>query len=139
MATGAELLLDTSAALAFLLRSHAAHQSTYDAVRDRRLGLAGHAVFETFAVITRLPEPSRVSPATAHRLLQHTYPRARYLSADRAGRLVAELAEANITGGAVHDALVAAVAVEHRRQLATRDRRALGTYAAAGADVVLLE
>src|SRR5664279_5002978 len=57
--TGAEdfpvALLDTSAAIALLVEDHEAHAATLEAVRGRRLGLAGHAWFETYSVLTRLP------------------------------------------------------------------------------------
>jgi predicted nucleic acid-binding protein len=139
LATSADLLLDTSAAVSFLLASHAAHGSTYAAIAGRRLGLAGHAAFETFAVITRLPEPTRVSPVSAARLLRHNFPVTRYLSTERTASLIDEWAGSAVSGGAVYDALVAAAAVEHGCVLATRDQRALGTYATLGTRVMLLD
>lgn len=139
LATSADLLLDTSAAVPFLLASHVAHESTYAALAGRRLGLAGHAVFETFAVITRLPEPARVGPATATKLIRHNFPRTRYLSDERAAELLEQLTESAVSGGATYDALVAATAVEHGCPLATRDQRALATYAALGTRVLLLD
>jgi hypothetical protein len=56
-------LLDTSAAIALMVEDHDAHIATLDAVRGRRLGLAGHAWFETYSVLTRLPAGLRRSPA----------------------------------------------------------------------------
>ena len=41
------VLLDTSAAVALILEDHDAHAATVAAVHGRRLGLAGHAWFET--------------------------------------------------------------------------------------------
>ena len=41
-------LLDTSTAVALIVEDHEAHVATLDAVRGRRLGLAGHAWFETY-------------------------------------------------------------------------------------------
>ena len=41
----------------------------------------------------------------------------------------------DVAGGAIYDALVAAAAVEHNLPLLTRDRRALDSYRAVGADV----
>lgn len=134
------LLLDTSAAIAFLLRSHDGHRAVHDAVAGQgSFGLAGHAVFETFSVLTRLPPPSRVSPGTALRLVEHNFPDTRHLPGERASRLLSEVAGVRIAGGAVYDALVAAATVEHGCRLVTRDRRALDTYAALGADVLLVE
>ena len=57
------VLLDTSAAIALVLEDHDAHAATVAAVAGRRLGLAGHAWFETYSVLTRLPGDLRRSPA----------------------------------------------------------------------------
>lgn len=139
MPTSAELLLDTSAAVPFLLTTHEAHATTYAAMHHHRLGLAGHAAFETFSVITRLPGTARVSPSLAARILKHNFPHVAHLSAKRAASMIAAFAEYSVSGGAVYDALVGASAVEHGRTLATRDRRAATTYADLGVDVLLLD
>jgi hypothetical protein len=55
-------LLDTSAALAFVQPSHAAHATTYAALVGRAKGLAGLAAFETYSVLTRLAPPDRLTP-----------------------------------------------------------------------------
>ena len=52
------------------------------ALGDRRLGLAGHAAFETFSVLTRLPTPARRAPATVARLLAGSFPHTRFLGAE---------------------------------------------------------
>lgn len=122
----------------FLVVAHEAHAVTHAAVSGMRLGLAGHAAYETFSVITRLPEPSRVSPALAVRILRHNFPHSEHISARRTASLFAELADAGISGGAVYDALVGAAAREHGRPLVTRDARALRTYQALGVEVVLV-
>ena len=108
------------------------------AIGGRRLGLSGHAAFETFSVLTRLPTPARRSPATVARLLAEAFPETRFLSAQAAASLLAALGSAVIAGGAVYDALVGACAVEHGLELATRDRRALETYRALDVRVELL-
>ena len=104
----------------------------------RRLGLAGHAAFETFSVLTRLPSPARRSPATVARLLATSFPYNRFLGARPTASLLAELETARIAGGGVYDALVGAAAREHGLRLATRDRRALDVYRALEVDVELL-
>jgi predicted nucleic acid-binding protein len=141
MPTGADrriALVDTSAAVAFLVSDHKDHDATFAAIAARRLGLAGHAAFETFSVLTRLPMPARRTAAAVHRLLSANFPHTRFLSAGRAERLLAELGERSVTGGAVYDALVGAAAAEHGLVLVTRDQRALGTYRQLGAAVELL-
>lgn len=139
MPSSADLLLDTSAAVPFLLRGHPAHASIHAAVRGRRLGLAGHAAVETYSVITRLPGPERVSPAVAHQLVRRNFPHPAHLSSKKSQSLLATFALAGIAGGATFDALVAAAAVEHGCVLASRDQRALTTYAAIGVEVLLLD
>lgn len=141
MPTGARsesVLVDTSAAVAFLVTDHEDHGVTFEALGPRHLGLAGHSAFETFSVLTRLPFPLRLTPAAATRLLEVNFPRTRFLSAKAASRLLGRLASLAIAGGAVYDALVAATAVEHDLPLATRDRRAADVYRAIGAQVQLL-
>ena len=63
------VLLDTSAAIALVLEDHEAHAATLEAVHGCRLGLAGHAWFETYSVLTRLPAGLRRAPADVLRLL----------------------------------------------------------------------
>lgn len=123
-----DLLVDTSVAVALAVSDHEHHTATLEALADRRLGLAGHAAFETFSVLTRLPPPARRTPAAVARLLSASFPHTRFLTAPAAAALYAWLDSGGIAGGSVYDALVGATAAEHRAGLATRDRRALGTY-----------
>jgi predicted nucleic acid-binding protein len=140
MATSANpTLLDTSAAVAFLVADHKHHDATFEALAQRQLGLAGHAAFETFSVLTRLPPPARRTPAAVSRLLAANFPHTRFLSGSRASELLAALASHRLAGGAVYDALVAATALEHHLTLATRDKRALDTYRALDVTVELLQ
>lgn len=130
-----ELLVDTSVAVALVVVDHEHHEVTTDAVGDRRLGLAGHAAFETFSVLTRLPPPARRTARAVAEVLTSNFPGTRFLSEAAAARLLSRLAEEGITGGSVYDALVGATAVEHRSALATRDWRALETYRRLDVDV----
>jgi predicted nucleic acid-binding protein len=134
-----ELLIDTSVAVALAAAGHEYHHSTKDAVSGRSCGLSGHAAFETFSVLTRLPPPNRRTPHAVARLLAHNFPGSRFLSAQGAERLHARLASLGIAGGAVYDALVAAAAAEHGITLATRDRRAAETYRALDIDFELIQ
>lgn len=102
------------------------------------MGLAGHAAFETFSVLTRLPPPDRLTPQAARRLIEVDFPDTRFLSSQGSADLVARLAASGVSGGAVYDALVAAAAAEHGLKLVSRDARAAGTYRAIGVDLELL-
>jgi predicted nucleic acid-binding protein len=142
MATSArahpDLLVDTSVAVALVVADHERHDATFEALRSRRLGLAGHAAFESFSVLTRLPPPGRRTPATVARLLAKSFPLSRFLGAAATESLLDELDSLGVAGGAVYDALVGAAASEHGLRLATRDRRALETYRALGVEIELL-
>lgn len=129
------VLLDTSAAIALLLEDHEWHAATIAAVRGRPLGLAGHAWFETYSVLTRLPSGLRRSPADAHRLLSHNFAESRFMGSAEAVALTKELARIGISGGAVYDALVAAAAREHGLPLLSGDIRARPIYEAMGVQV----
>src|SRR5215470_15690236 len=133
-----QLLIDTSVAVALVAAGHEHHQATRKAIGDRRCGLSGHAAFETFSVLTRLPPPARRTPSAVARLLAHNFPASRFLSVEGARQLHARLASLGIAGGAVYDALVGATAAEHAITLATRDRRAAETYRALDVDFELI-
>lgn len=131
-------LLDTSTAVALVVEDHAAHVATLEAVRGRRLGLAGHAWFETYSVLTRLPAGLRRSPADALRLLARNFPASGFLGEAEAVHLGGELARLGISGGAVYDALVGAAARQHRLALVSADTRARPVYEALGVDIELV-
>lgn len=133
-----DVLVDTSVAVALVVADHDAHDATIDALGGRRLGLAGHAAFETFSVLTRLPPPARRSASVVAELLAANFPASRFLSSERAAELLPRLPTIGIAGGAVYDALVGAAAVEHGLVLATRDRRATPTYRALDATLEIL-
>jgi len=132
------LLLDTSAAIALVVEDHEAHAATMEAVHGRHLGLAGHAWFETYSVLTRLPGGLRRSPADVFALLAHDFPATEFLADDAAAALGPELARLGISGGAVYDALVGAAARRHSRSLVSGDARARPVYESLGVRVRLI-
>jgi predicted nucleic acid-binding protein len=130
--TKTDLLLDTSAAIALVDPDHEFHSAVRAAVGNARLGLAGHAQFETFSVLTRLPPPKRLSAANAARLIKTEFPGSRFLSPLAQAALLTEFATSGIVGDSIYDGLVAATAREHNLALITCDARARSTYAALG-------
>ena len=132
---GGEALVDTSVTVAIVLADHEAHHETLREVRGMALGLAGHAWFETYSVLTRVPSGSRRSPASVSAILIADFPLTRFLDADAADALRSEISERAIAGGAIYDALVGATARSHALTLISRDRRARMTYEALGVDV----
>lgn len=136
---GPDLLVDTSVAVALIVAGHEGHEATLEALEGLRLGLAGHAWFETFSVLTRLPAPARRPPDEVAAILDRDFPESRFLPEPAARELAGRLARLGIAGGSVYDALVGATAAAHGLTLASRDRRALDAYRAVGATVELIE
>ncbi len=100
----------------------------------RRLGLAGHAAFETYSVLTRLPAPARRSPEVVGEILRRSFPIAAFLPGEAAAALLVQLPALGVAGGNVYDALVGAASKHHGLMLLTRDRRASATYVALGVE-----
>jgi predicted nucleic acid-binding protein len=133
------ILLDTSAAVALVVADHSGHDAVSRRVGRRRLGLAGHAWFETMSVLTRLPGAARRPVTEVHRLLEHDFPETEFLGAREARRLADLLPNLGIAGGSVYDALVGYAAAVHGRPLLTRDRRALDTYRALDVELIVID
>jgi len=133
-----DLLVDTSVAVPLVLASHAAFRSVNAAVGSRSVALAGHATYETYAVLTRLPGDARLLPVDAVRLLDERFERAAMLDARSARAASVVLAGLEIAGGATYDGLIGLAARSSGLPLASRDRRAEGTYRRLGVEVELL-
>ncbi|TFV54383.1 type II toxin-antitoxin system VapC family toxin [Geodermatophilus sp. DF01-2] len=133
----APLALDTSVAVPLLVRTHTAHATVVDWWAGRRTALCGHAVAETYSVLTRLPGDLRLEPADAARLLEQRFAPPLTLAPETTRDLPGVLGRLELAGGAVYDALVALAAIEHEAVLATRDSRAKDTYEKVGVRVVV--
>ncbi|MFT4211763.1 MAG: type II toxin-antitoxin system VapC family toxin [Microbacterium sp.] len=136
--TATPLAVDTSVAVPLLVASHDAHGTVARWARGRSLSLSGHALAETYSVLTRLPGDARVAPADAAVLIDDNFAETSALPADAARAVHRELAGRGIAGGAVYDGLVALTAREQGAVLATRDARARSTYEALGVVVEVL-
>ncbi|GAB3755478.1 type II toxin-antitoxin system VapC family toxin [Microlunatus parietis] len=134
-----ETAVDTSVAVPLLLASHTAHSTVSSWARDRPLVLSGHALAETYSVLTRLPGDARVAPHDAVTLIDESFGESLVLDEEASRSLHRELAGRQITGGAVYDALFAAAVRGRDLTLATRDARARGTYEALGVRVELVQ
>ncbi len=101
--------------------------------------IVAHAAYETFSVLTRLPDPNRVQAIDALGFLEDWFAeRWIGLSTTAERLLLGRLADAGIRGGAVYDGLIAATAAAEGATLVTADRRARATYEQVGADVELV-
>lgn len=138
MQTNADLLLDTSAALALIRDADPAHEAAKAAVSGSVLGLAGHALLETYSVLTRLPGTARLRPDRVVEIIERSFPASVALPVEEALRATATLMEAGIAGGAVYDGLVGLAAKSADLPLLSCDRRAAPTYAKLGVDFRLV-
>lgn len=130
--------VDTSVAVPLLVRSHQHHADVVRWWGGQEITLSGHALAETYSVLTRLPGDARLSAEDAVRLLDARFTAPLTLSGPRSGKVHATLSRLGIAGGAVYDGLVALAARQHGLALATRDARARGTYDAVGVKVILV-
>lgn len=124
--------LDTSVVIAAFAPWHEAHTAARRAVTPEAV-VPAHVVTETYAALTRMPEPFRMDAATV----------SEYLSRQWVGRVIApdvELyasltttaATAGVTGGSTYDALVGLTAHRFGHELLSLDRRAERTYRTLG-------
>lgn len=130
--------VDTSVAVAAVDAGHAAHAICRAVVIEHRPALAGHAAFETYSVLTRMPGALAIDPPTAADVIRRLYPEPCWLEAEAAMSLLARCGPIGITGGAIYDALVGEAARVHGRRLLTRDHRARRTYDLIGVEYDLV-
>ena len=138
MQTSADHLLDTSAAIALLSPDHPSHAEVKTLCRSLTLGLSGHALVETYSVLTRIPGAQRLDHVAAATLVTREFPRSVALSPEDSLSAVETFSTAGIAGGAVYDGLVGLAAKSAGIPLLSCDRRAESTYAKLGVDVRLV-
>ncbi|WP_326545622.1 PIN domain-containing protein [Mycolicibacterium sp. ND9-15] len=114
------------------MSSHRSHTVVAAWAESRTLGLCGHALVETYSVLTRLPGDARVDAADAVALIAGNFPASLQLGVRASRSAHREFARRGIAGGAAYDGLVALAAREHGAVLATRDARARSTSEALG-------
>jgi predicted nucleic acid-binding protein len=98
-----------------------------------------HAAFETYSVLTRLPDEVRAAPDTVWAFLDDWFEtRWLALAADAQREGLKRLRDAGVSGGPTYDGVIALTAAAARATLVTCDRRALPTYLRLGAEVELV-
>ena len=108
-------MLDTSCMVAVVSAWHDHHlaaSAEMEARLDRgeRLTVAAPTLIETYAVLTRMPPPHRLSPADAWNLVEANFIRQGTivaLSSAACSRLLRRLAKQQISGGRTYDAVIA--------------------------------
>ena len=126
---------DSSLLVPAILASHEFHEACHESA-----GLVdaavGHALVETYAVLTRLPQPYTVPPVHASAALRSYSSQILVLPADELSDAIDRFVVARVSGGSSYDALIAATAAHHGASLLTRDERAAEIYERLGADVM---
>lgn len=118
------IAVDTSVAVALLVRSHHHHTDVARWWDGQQLTLSGHALAETYSILTRLPGNARLSGPDAARLLDARFTAPPTPSGPPTQKIYTTLSQLGIAGGTVYDGLVALAAKEHGLALTTRDARA---------------
>jgi predicted nucleic acid-binding protein len=122
------IAVDTSVVVAAFASWHVGHRAAAAALAHKPR-IPAHVLVETYSVLTRLPPPHR-APANlvVAFLLERFAGPPIALPAKAHIALLERAATAGVTGGGIHDALIAATALHARARLLTRDRRAASTY-----------
>jgi toxin FitB len=138
MPDGVSALIDTSVAVVLLSENGEHHEVTLAATEDHVIGIAGHAAIETCAVLSRMPGESRIDVITVWHMIQASFAARVWLTPSEQESALNTACCAGIEGGALYDAIIGATAAVAGVPLITRDRRALRTYAAVQAEVLLI-
>ena len=126
--------LDTSAAVPLLIRRHPDHDRVRSSIGEATISMTGHSQAETYSVLTRLPGDARLDARDAAQLLSTGFAEPLLLDPATLADLPSVLAQHEVAGGAVYDALVGLATVGAGVSLLTRDRRAAATYSALGVE-----
>lgn len=120
-------LFDTSTLIAAFCSWHEFHDHCRDAWQkslgsDCAILAAAHSLVEVYSVLTRLPPPHRLSPATAHQIVLKNLKDKQIieLSTRDYWSVLDDCSDSGISGGTVYDALIVRAAVVGRAdELAT--------------------
>jgi predicted nucleic acid-binding protein len=137
-----KILFDTSVLVAALLTNHSKHSLAFPSLeatqrREIREYISAHSLAELYSVLTRLPEPLRVSPIEAQAMIAdlNGYLEVVSLQAEDYQAAIANMVILKLPGGGVFDALIAQVAlkaeVNHLLTLNAKDFIRLGKEIAA--------
>jgi len=129
------IAVDSSAIVAAFASWHECHQAVVSELERHPCVAVGHALLESYSVLTRLPAPHRAGPAVVAEYLADCFSQPPLALTPLALRgMPGELATLGIKGGAVYDALIGRTAAEHGMALLTCDTRAATIYESVGCD-----
>ena len=127
------IAVDTSIAVAAFGEWHELHEQAATIVVEA--AIPSHAFLETYSVLSGFPPPHRAPADLVWSWLEASFSRVLEPPASEACRdLVARLARAGRTGGAIYDGLVALTAKLAAAELVTADRRAVAIYQLVGVE-----
>ena len=122
------IAVDTSVVVAAFASWHEGHESATSAL-SRSPRIPAHVLIETYSVLTRLPVPHRAPAALVVTFLHERFPQPPLILPPREHvQVLEQAARLGISGGSIHDALIAATVVHAGARLLTRDQRAVATY-----------
>lgn len=114
-------LPDSSCLVALVASWHVHHEETREGIERRLRGgaeavLAAHALAEAFSVLTRLPDPHRLSPPEALEALESGWQGTRLvaLTGREYWQALRSCRDLGVSGGRVYDALISACARKAR-------------------------
>lgn len=114
-----KVLYDTSVLIAALLVEYSSHDAAFSKLELARRGevqgyLSTHSFAELYSVMTRLPPPLRVTPEEAVEILTDLaeYVEPIPLVATDYQRAIALMAQLNLPGGGIFDAVIAQAALK---------------------------
>jgi len=110
-------LCDASCLVAAVCGWHEHHKRTAAALNEcarsgDELVIASHSLVETYAVLTRLPSPHRLTPATATALLEANWRSAEvvHLTAEETWHALRKANRLGVAGGQCYDTVIASCA-----------------------------
>jgi predicted nucleic acid-binding protein len=114
-----KILFDTSVLVAALLTNHSNHSLAFPSLksvqrRENQGYISAHSLAELYSVLTRLPEPLRVSPDEAQALIVDLsgYLEVVSLQAEDYQAAIAQMVALKLPGGGIFDALIAQAALK---------------------------
>lgn len=113
-------LFDSSALIAGCVESHPKHESARKWIsrakrKEVEFLVAGHSLFEVYSVLTSAPFQPRITPRIAQELLKENvedHAEIITLSKRDHQRIIQKLAQQNVSGGIVYDAIIAECAIK---------------------------
>jgi predicted nucleic acid-binding protein len=116
-----KILFDTSVLVAALLTNHSNHSLAFPSLeaaqrREIRGYISAHSLAELYSVLTRLPEPLRVSPDEAQALIVDLsdYLEVVSLQSEDYKAAIAQMVALKLPGAGIFDALIAQAALKDK-------------------------